>query len=292
MNWISFALLSALFISIASIIEKRTLFYEHAMEYSAVLATVVAIISLPFFFLVDYSAVNAKTIFLMLTTATVGGVATFFIARSSRHLEISTSSPLLVLGPAITSALAYFVLGERISLLQSLGMLVLIVGAYLLEMREDSKISDPIRIFLESRFVHMLLLGLFIGSISSLIDRTILHNNGVSVFTYLAFVNFFQGIVYIIMLSIYHDGFAGIKHGFQTAGLSVFFIAALVVASRFFQAAAVQLVYVGIVLAVKRTSSIFTALIGGEIFHEENIARKVFACLVMVLGTILIIIHF
>ncbi|GAC1413122.1 MAG: hypothetical protein NVSMB66_4230 [Candidatus Doudnabacteria bacterium] len=289
MSWIGFALLSALFVSIASIVEKQTLFYEHSMEYSAVLAVIVGIISLPFFFLVDFSSLTLRALVLLLTTSLLGAVGTFFIARSSRHLEISTVSPLLVFGPAITTVLAYFVLDEKISIVQGVGLIILMGGAYILELHPDSKVFDPLKIFAKSRFIHLLLAGIVIGAISSLIDRTLLFSEGLTVFTYLAIVTFLQALFFILLLTIYHDGLAGIKHGFQTAGLPVFFIAALTVTHRFLQAGAVQLAFVGLALTLKRTSSIFTALIGGKLFHEQNVGRKVFACLIMVTGVLLIV---
>jgi drug/metabolite transporter (DMT)-like permease len=288
MAWLGYALLSAFFLSIASIIEKRTLFYEHAMEYSAVLATIIAIISLPFFLFIDYSNLDFNKIFLMFVTATIGAIGTFFISRSTRHMELSVGAPLLVLGPALTTILAFFVLGEKVSFVQGMGIMILILGAYFLELKPKSQIFDPIKAFIDSKFIHLMLLGLVILSIGSLVDRTILFHKGVNVYTYLAFVHFFQAIVYLIMLSIYHDGFAGIKHGFKTAGLPLFFIAALTVTWRYFQAAAIQLIFVGVALSVKRISSVFTALIGGEIFHEENLAQKVFAGIIMITGAILI----
>ncbi|MDB4939871.1 MAG: hypothetical protein JWO40_296 [Candidatus Doudnabacteria bacterium] len=288
MSWLGFALLCALFAAISAIMEKKTLFYEHAMEFSAVLSVIIAGLSLPFFFLINYSALDVKKVLLMLATATVGAIGSFFINRSARHMEISAASPLLVLGPVITTILAFFILNEHITTVQAIGIVILVAGGYILELKPGSKIIGPIREFIDSKFIHILFLGLFILSISSLLDRVILSRESVSVYAYLAFVNFFQALVYLIMLTFYHDGINGIKHGFKTAGYPLLIIAALTVSYRFFQATAVQLVYVGLALSIKRTSSIFTTLVGGKLFHEKNLIRRGFACLIMILGAILI----
>jgi drug/metabolite transporter (DMT)-like permease len=292
MNWLVLSLLSALFISIATIVEKKVLFVEHAMEYAAVVSTIVAVLSLPFFLFIDYSTLNFPIIVLLYCVSLLAAVATFAITRSMRHMEISIAGPLMVMSPALTSILAFIVLEERIAPLQVLGIAVLIIGAYFLELKPGSKMLDPVRTFKQNPIMQLLFLGLFIFAITSIFDRIVLHNYGMDPLTYLAFINVFIAINFVVMMIIYHDGISGIKHGFKTAGWPLVLVGALTVAHRYFQAAAVQIAFVGIVLAIKRTSSIFSSFVGGAIFHEDNLLRKSLAGLVMIAGAILIAINF
>jgi multidrug transporter EmrE-like cation transporter len=67
-------------------------------------------------------------------------------------------------------------------------------------------------------------------------------------------------------------------------------IAILTVASRLAQSSAVAIApVVGPVIAIKRSGSLFTTLIGGEIFHEKFLLRKAFACGVMLAGIVMVI---
>ena len=49
-----FAFLAAILTAAASVIEKRTLMREHALEFSSVLAMFNMILAIPFFFLIDF----------------------------------------------------------------------------------------------------------------------------------------------------------------------------------------------------------------------------------------------
>ncbi len=288
MGWLGFALLSALFVSIASIIEKRTLVREHAMEYSAVVSTMIAILSLPFFFLTDYSSLNLKVVLFIYGLSIIGAIGGLLLVRAIRHMEISLSSPLMVLSPGITAVLALVFLNEKLSLLQWLGMVVLIVGAYFLQKKPREKLLNKEKVFRKGNYIGVLLLGLLLYGISSIMDRVVL-SRYVDVYTYMALVNFFLAINYIVMLAIYHDGFKGLKHGFKASGWPMLVIAALFVASRYFQAYSVSLAYVGLAIAIKRMSVIFTALIGGVLFHEDHLWRKMGATAVMIAGALLIV---
>jgi drug/metabolite transporter (DMT)-like permease len=79
-----------------------------------------------------------------------------------------------------------------------------------------------------------------------------------------------------------------IKNSFSKNIKTILLVAVLTVSYRVAQNYAVSLAAVGLVTAVKRSSSLFTTLIGGEIFHEKELIKKSVACLIMILGVFLI----
>jgi drug/metabolite transporter (DMT)-like permease len=89
--------------------------------------------------------------------------------------------------------------------------------------------------------------------------------------------------------SVIGGGINGLIQAYKQRGWSLAVVALLTLSYRFFQMRALQLTSVGLVSAIKRTSSFFTTLIGGELFHEQNIQRKIFAAGVIIAGSLLVV---
>ena len=65
-------------------------------------------------------------------------------------------------------------------------------------------------------------------------------------------------------------------------------IAILLIGIRFAQFKAMSLMYVALVLGVKRLYILIATIIGGELFHDSRILRKSIAAIIMVGGAILL----
>ncbi|MCF7872526.1 DMT family transporter [Candidatus Woesearchaeota archaeon] len=291
MDWFIFAILTALLTGIQSIVQKKVLFKEHAMSFSATLAVVIAFITLPFLFIVDFSLIPGIAWVVMYFTSVLGSIAFLLIAKAVRHMDMSSSSPLLVIGPAFTALVAWILLGENITFQHMIGIFLLIVGSYVLELKPHHGLFEPVRVFIRSKYIHYIVLALILYALCASGDRFVLgsSNIGVSAESYLAIIHFFLAINYLIMISVFHDGVREIKDGLKRNGWWVLLIAALTFGYRYFQAQAVKLVNVALVSAIKRLAALFSTIIGGELFHEKNLLRKSIACVVMLGGALLVI---
>ncbi len=289
MTWFSYTLLSALLLSAATLIQKKALLKEHAMEFSAVLAVLSALISAPLFFTIDYQRLELPPLVILFFTSILGAAAFFLVSKSIRHMEVSESSPLLVLGPSITIFLAYLFLGEQLTRMQGVGAGLLLLGSYALETKPHHDLLEPIRVFIRSRYIHYILIALALYSVTGLFDRILLARYQFQPEAYIAFAHTFLAFHFFVMISIFHNGTRGIVHGLKTAGVLIFIVAVLTVAYRYAQAEAVRIAYVGLVLSLKRISGFFTTVIGGELFHERNLIRKSIASLIIVGGALLMV---
>lgn len=290
MLWQVFAFLSAIFGSASAIIEKKTLFQEHAMEFSAVLGVVNATLALPFFFFVHFRLLTVSNIFIILLAAVLSSFGFLFTARAVRHMELSVTSPLMVLAPAFTAILALLFLNEKLSIFQWSGIGTLTIGSYILQLESGQKMFEPFENFAKSKYIHYLLLGLLFYAFSSLVDRHALSTLHIEVPAYMAFLHLFMAIIFLGMISFYYDGFKGIQNGLEKSGKYLVTISLLTLAYRLAQIIAMKLYFAGPVIAIKRTSSLFTTIIGGEIFQEKNLFRKAIACMVMIVGVILVVV--
>ena len=84
--------------------------------------------------------------------------------------------------------------------------------------------------------------------------------------------------------------FAREKAKLKKSGKLIFLGAILVIGYRFAQSEAIKLANVGLVVSIKKLSTLLVIFLAGEIFHEGKIAKKLIASLVMIAGAILIVI--
>ncbi len=291
MEWYIFAFACAFIASLAAITEKRTLIKEHAMEFSTVLAIFNCLLSIPLLVFADFSIFYSSIDLLVLIycASLLGSVAFLLIAKSMRHMDISIVSPLLNFNPAVVAVLAFVLLGEKLTLIQIMGIVILMAGAYLLESNNGkNNFAKTIKEFTTSKYIHYIIISVFLYGLSSIIDKYSL--GFITPVTYLATLQFFIAINFIIMIHLFHNGIYGIKNGIMKAGKWIFIVAVFTVSYRLLQLQAVSMVYVSLVIPIKKLGTLFSTIIGGEIFHEKDILKKAIACLVMLLGVYLIVI--
>ena len=69
----------------------------------------------------------------------------------------------------------------------------------------------------------------------------------------------------------------------------ILLVALLTVGYRYMGIHAIDRVSVGLASGIKHTSALFVTLIGGELFHEKQLARRVVACVIMIAGAFLLL---
>ena len=289
MEWYIFAGLCAIFGGISSIVEKKTLRKQHAMEFSTVLAIFNSIVVLPLILKANFHNIPLTTYMLIFGVSILGSIAFLLVAKSLRHMEISQASPLLNFGPVFVAILAFFMLGEQITSVQISGILLIIIGSYILEIDHGfQSILDPIRKMFTSKHTIYIFIALILYAFSSLGDKLIL--NTISPITYIILVQFFLAVNFIVMITLFHDGITGIKRGIQNAGHWILVVAILTTSYRLFQAQAISMVFVRLVIPIKRTSTLISTVVGGELFHEDGILKKAISCIITLLGAYFVIV--
>jgi drug/metabolite transporter (DMT)-like permease len=289
MDWIFFAIACAVFVSAASLVEKRGLQKVHATDFSVSVSLVNIIFSLPFLFFVDWQALTLEVFGLIFCTAFFAATAFFLVAKAIRHIDISDASPLLSLSPASTSLFAFVILGESLEWVQVGGIGFMVLGSFILALHPHTPVRESLRVFGTSRYIQFLFVSLLFYSMGAIFDRAILSDFAVPVATYMVFFHIFMALLYIPLVFAFGGGVRGIGAAFGLASLDIVLTSLFTVLYRFFQMEAISLAYVGLVSAIKRSSSFFTTLIGGELFHEKYLARKLSASAVIIFGILCVV---
>ncbi|MFP4402559.1 MAG: EamA family transporter [Candidatus Nanoarchaeia archaeon] len=296
--WLYLAILSAILFALKDILSKKLLGRydvspsQLTFEQHFVAGIIILLFFLPF---IDYTLFYQELYLFILKSIFLSFVSVLYLSLL-KEFDISLVTPLLNLSPLFLLILSSLFLGEKISFLQMIGILVIMFGTYLLEITKHhhrAKIPHKLHIkHLLSKppvFFFKITLALVCMSFVAILDKTIF-NTGVNVYTNI----YFTSLLIFIIISIYfvkQKCFINIcKKSFQQPQtLSIGFISVLdmfAVLSAISQPGAL----VSLIIPLRRTSTLFSALFGGLLFHEQHLCKKLFAAGVMIGGVVLIVI--
>ncbi len=282
------ALISALFSATAAIVQKKVLFKEKVLGFTTVLAIFNLVLVIPFFFLINLSNLSYSGIGVLFIKSLLEAAAFFCIMASLKNLEISKTLPLLVLTPGLVAFFAFIFLGESLTNLESLGMIFLLIGTYVLELKEKEKIFLPAKSVMKAKGSKYILIALILMTIKSILDKTILSHFNVPVNTFMAFQHLFLAVIFITAV-LFLGRTKEFKSPFKNSLFLIILIAIFTIGYRYTEFQAIKVAPVALVLSLKRISVFFAVLIGGKIFKEKNLVKRVIATAIMILGSVLII---
>ena len=287
MTWFGYAVISAFIGSLSAIIEKKTLAHIHAMDFSIMLSFAAALCSLPFLWSPSWHSVSPEIVVIIFGVSLIAAFAFIGVTRGLRHLDISTSSSLFLLGPFITALLAYLILGETLTHIQLGGIALLAVGIYILETKHLLRFGEFWKNTTGDRYTRYILLGLLLYGFCGVGDRIVLGYFHIDAKFYTALVQFFLAIQFTLIACYYRGGLREPLKSVRGEWKLLLLVAVLTTLYRYMQAEATALAAIGLVVAVKRSSALFTTVIGGELFREKGLFRKSIACLIMISGVFL-----
>jgi len=287
MIWVLYALLSAIFLSISEIFQKKGLFKEHAMEFNVAkfsFSFLLLLVLIPF---VDFN-IPIVVWLIFLFSVTLGAIGNLYRSKAYKHMEISSVAPFFNLSPAFVAVIAFFILGEQITGKQISGIIVLIIGAYVLEVDHNiHNLLGPIKKIIRSKYLHYIFLVLLLFGFCAIIDKKLI-TDYLDPFQMLFLASLFLVLNYFSM-SFFSYGFKGIKDSFKKGKKEAFLSAFFWNIEIFFCYMALSLQLVSLVIPIKRLSTLFTTIGGGTIFKDKGLHLKVIACIIMFAGAYLVV---
>ena len=289
MNWFLLAFISALFSAAAAISQKKILFKIEALEFSLLLSILNIIFLLPLFFFLNYENIFWDKLLILYIKTILEAFAFWNVMLAIKNFEISKALPLLALTPGLVAISAFIFIGDSLTLNEVFGILLLILGTYILETKSKQDLFDPFKIFIGSKKHHYIITALLLFTVTAIMDRLLLHKYNLEPESFLVFQNLFIAVnfVFIFLFS---------KKSFNLPGNYVkgdvikllILISFLTIVYRYTQIEAVKMAPVALVLAVKRISIFFAAVIGGRIFKEHNLLVRAAATAIIIVGVLLI----
>lgn len=294
--WLFFAICAAILTTMTNIGEKKQLFHQHATQFSLLITLYNFIILLPFLFVINYNSISATNWILIIITGMLDSIALLLIVKAIRHRSISLSFPLLAFSPALTAIIAFLFLQEGLSLSQIVGIIFIVIGAYVLEHREHETIKSHIKHMIKSKYIRYLLIAILIYGFTSVIGRKLLSpisagGVGMKPFELLALVQSIRLVVFLFFAYLFYDGLNEIRKGIKNSWFSLLIISILSLAANLSYSFSLSYAEgkAALVTAIRRTSILFTTYFGGEIFKERMIIQRIVAAVMMVIGGIILV---
>lgn len=283
--WVVLVLISAVLFAVANIVRKFVLTKEHPLEFLAARGFFTIIV---LFFLIPWvdMSIDFRVLGLIYLSSLVATIGYYYQTKAQRHTDISALSPLQNFSPLILIVFAYLFLGETITIVQFLGILAIVAGSYILTTHRIHPLLVPLS-SIKRQYWLPVIFSVVILAVAAALDKFLLGFTHPA--TYLFFGWLFMNINYIMIDWWLYDW----KHlivDFRKGWFWLLLAAATSVASflLFYEAISAPAVLVTLALPLKRVSTLIETLFGGTLFHEKNLPRKLFACLIMLVGVVLV----
>lgn len=290
MTWFFIALFSSFLSAFAAITQKKVLFNLNPVQFSFYLSVANLIISIPFFFFIEYNAISFSNLLVLFVKSIVGVAAFLCVMTALKNLQISNALPLLALTPGFVALFAFLFLDEVLKTQEVLGLISLIAGTYILESKNLKEILFPFNTFLRSKYHHYILAALLLFSASSVMDKLLLIKLELTPISLTAFQHLYFALIFFIIYFLFKGKLSNRPSQINKTDIMwIIVISILTIGYRYTQVVSISLASVALTLAVKRTSVLWATIIGGRIFKDTNLIKKTIAVLFILLGVILIL---
>jgi drug/metabolite transporter (DMT)-like permease len=282
--WVLFASLNPISEGIRSVFIKKASkdFDSFIISWANYLLPV--IIFTPFLFFIDLKF-NSLFWIGMCGSSVINVAANILYVRSISKGDISSVMPMLSFTPIFLLLSGPFLLGEFPNFIGLIGILIGVVGSYLLNL--DLKQHDlmaPFKSLLKNKGTRYMLIVAFLWSFSANLDKIAIQNS--STWQHISFTNiliFSMISIIVLVRKKQNDVLQKIDKKY------LLIISAFTVGSYIFHMTALSLTLAAYVVAMKRMSGVISVFLGNIFLNEANLKQRLLGSFVMLLGVLLIV---
>lgn len=288
MHWLGLTLLSAFCLATADAVTKRHLSHYRPAEMVLVRFGIAGVLLLPLLFLQPWPDLPPAFWGWIVILLPLEILAMWLYMRAIRDSPLSLTLPYLAFTPVFNIITGYAILGESVSRAGFAGILLVVCGAWLLNLdtaRSGRRIDvlAPFHAIVREQGSRLMLGTAALYSVTSVLGKGAMQ--------YVT-PQFFGPFYFVLLALAATILFASHElRSWSAAGrnlrvhLLVGLLMAVMVLAHFH---AIDHVEVAYMIAVKRTSLLFGLLYGAWLFGETGLARNLAAALLMVAGVYLI----
>lgn len=220
-----------------------------------------------------------------LVTVSINVAAWPLFVKSVRLSDISLVMPLLAFTPVFILLIEFLLLGATPAGYGLAGILLIVFGAYVLNVREGfSALLDPLRALVSDRGAVYMLIVAAVWSVSGTVEKITVTSSSPSFYLTVFGGLFVVGFVPVLRRFGSAEPGDLKAHWLPLAGAGV-----LTGAMALIQMAAIKLTpLVNYVISIKRAGMLVSVLFGWLLFDEENPLFRMIGALLMVGGVVLI----
>jgi uncharacterized membrane protein len=212
-------------------------------------------------------------------------LAFYCYMKALKVSPLSLTVPFLSFTPGFIILTGWIILGEEISTGGFCGIILIIIGAYFLNLSKTTYglLAPLLAVFKEPGSLLMLLVSFLYAFTSTIGKLAIIHSNP-----------YFFGIIYnmalAVLLALFLPAAANAEpvKNFVRRPIIGLILGALVATTIFSHMLAISMTNVAYMISLKRTSLLFGVLYGALWFKEEKITERLTGAIIMITGVFMI----
>lgn len=281
MTWVLFALTTAFALSTADALSKRALRNtdDHVMVWVRE-GYALPFLALAFLFV----PVPKLDIVFWLTVAGLVPleiISLILYIKAIRLSPLSLTVPFLALSPVFIIFIAFVFLGELPDRSGIIGILLITIGAYMLNASAEGVLGPVKAILKEPGSLLMLVVAVIYSVTSTLGKVAVQHSSPV-------FFGFFYPFTLTVVLTVFLGARGKLGQVFSKPAvfIPIGLCTSAMIISHFIAISMTQVAYM---IAVKRTSLVFSVIYGWLLFKEEKIKERLVGSALMLAGVVMIL---
>ena len=284
MTWLILGIFTAFFEAVKDVFGKQNLKKSDEYVVAWSLAFFSVIFLTPWVIYTGIPALNSQFWFSLLIGGSINAVTTLLYIKAIKVSDLSLTVPLVALTPLFMLLTSPLIVGEYPKFFDYIGILLIVAGSYLLNIKEKSQgYLAPFKALLNEPGPKFMLIVAFLWSITSNFDKIGVKNSSPIFWLFSLF-----GTMSILLLPI-------LLHKTPNPGTKILKQLPMLATMGFFNAIgvlcqmqALTLTLVVQVIAIKRTSVLMGVLFGHFIFKEKDIQQRLLGAGIMILGVFFI----
>jgi uncharacterized membrane protein len=284
LTWLILGIFTAFFEALKDVFGKQNLKQsdEYVVAWSLSFFSVIFLI--PWVIYTGIPALNSQFWIALLIGGSINAVTALLYIKAIKVSDLSLTVPLVALTPLFMLLTSPLIVGEYPSFFDYIGILLIVTGSYLLNIKEKSQgYLAPFKALLKEPGPKLMLIVAFLWSITSNFDKIGVKNSSAIFWLFSIF-----GTMSVLLLPI-------LLHKTPNPSRKILKQLPMLAAMGFFNAIgvlcqmqALTLTLVVQVIAIKRTSVLMGVLFGHFIFKEKDIQQRLLGAGIMILGVFFI----
>ena len=284
MTWLLLSLTTAFFESLRDVFNKKAGITMDAYTVACSLSFFTAIFLFPLAVATGMPTLGEHFWWSLLIDSVLNAVAYVLFIKAIAISELSQVAPLTTFTPLFLLFTSPILVGEFPNLIGLVGVLAIVGGAYLLNLQSaNRRWLEPLGGLTREPGPQLMLAVAFIWSLTSNLDKIGIQNSAPIIWVVSVYLLVAMLLLPFILLrptSIRCQ----LRRSWKTL-VTIGFLNAVTVAS---QMTALSLTLVAYVIAIKRTSAVFSVIFGWLIFHERGFLARLLGTSIMLLGVVAI----
>jgi drug/metabolite transporter (DMT)-like permease len=288
MNWFIYAFICALSVATADALSKKALTTNNDTYLIAWVrigyAVPLMVFIIPFIDIPELDSVFFTVTFLLLP---LDIIALLLYMKAINTSPLSLTLPFLSLTPVFLIGTAYIILGESPNKTGLMGIILVVMGAYLLNIHTIKRgFFEPLKAVGKEKGSVLMIVVAFIFSITSTLGKmAVQHSNPIF------FSVFYSILLSALLFLIVSFKTKRVLSKIVSQPLLFLFIGISMAIMMITHLKAISLVEVSYMISVKRLSLLIGVIYGAVFFKETNIKERFLGSVIMIMGVILIIVY-